>query len=735
MGLPGTFEYTSGVGSRPNSADEVIMRSSPLAPRSLGMALVIIGLCAPLAIAQPVTTSDLENAAGDNASWLTYGRDYSGQRFVRLSQITPANVARLHPAWVFATGGDNRGLQATPLIHKGVLYLSADQSRVFALDARTGQKKWSYDPKIGKDVERVYCCGSNNRGVALWGDLVFVGTMDARMIALNKDTGAVVWETKVIDWQDGYSITGAPLVVKDMVLTGVAGGEYGIRGFVKAFDVKTGALRWTAYAIPGPGEPGNETWPGDTWKHGGGPTWTTGVYDPKLNLVYWNTGNAAPWNCHLREGDNKWTASTLALDADRGTIAWGYQYTPHDCWDYDAVSTPVLADVALGDKGMVKALFHHDKNGFFYALDRTNGKFLYGEPIVPGINWARGLDPVTGRPDVNPDMVAKTGGPEVGPIIPSLEGAIDWQPLAYNPELSTLYFMSNQWAMGMKFWPEGKLEAPKNGEWYLGADYQQYLSSDKPGNFVAFDVVRRKVVWRAVSPAPFWAGAVATSTGLVFTGDMRGHVMALDARSGALLWEFRTGSGLTSSPITYELDRRQYVAVASGGIGGDMTFYYKEPKAGNLWVFSLDGIAPGSASTGTNLVTREGGLPRVGEPGSTLGGRVLPGYGFPPTEGQEPIKGEAPPQPTSATQAGASTGNEETIARGEQIYRARCFGCHLGSGGSGPDLFRTTLGPSRFKEAVAKGREGTTMPSFGGLLSSDEIWALYDFVLARDRLN
>jgi alcohol dehydrogenase (cytochrome c) len=636
---------------------------------------------------------------------------------------------------VFATGGDNRGLQATPLVHKGVLYLSADQSRVFALDARTGQQKWSYDPKIGKDVERVYCCGSNNRGVALWGDLVFVGTMDARMIALNKDTGAVIWDTRVIEWEKGYSITGAPLVVKDMVLTGVAGGEFGIRGFVKAYDVKTGALRWTAYAIPGPGEPGNETWPGDTWKNGGAPTWTTGVYDPKLNLVYWNTGNAAPWNCHLRKGDNKWTASTLALDADRGTIAWGYQYTPNDCWDYDAVSTPVLADVTLAGKGLVKALFHHDKNGFFYALDRTNGKFLYGEPIVPGINWARGLDPVTGRPDVNPDMVAQTGGPEVGPIIPSLEGSIDWQPLAYNPDLSTLYFMSNQWAMGMKFWPAGKLQPPADGEWYLGADYQQYLSSEHPGNFVAFDVVRRKVVWRAVSPAPFWAGAFATSTGLVFTGDMRGHFMALDARTGSLLWEFRTGSGIIGSPITYELDGRQYVAVPSGGIGGDMTFYYKEPKAGNLWVFALDAAAPLGVAAANNLTTRIGGLPRVGEPGSTLGGRVLPGYGFPATEGQEPVKGEAPPQPTSATGPSSSPATEDAIARGEQLYRTRCFGCHQTGGGSGTSLFRTTIGPARFKEAVVKGRAGTTMPSFGSLLSTDDIWAIFDFVLSRDRLE
>jgi mono/diheme cytochrome c family protein len=238
-----------------------------------------------------------------------------------------------------------------------------------------------------------------------------------------------------------------------------------------------------------------------------------------------------------------------------------------------------------------------------------------------------------------------------------------------------------------------------------------------------------------VSPAPFWAGAVATSSGLVFTGDMRGHFIALDARSGKPLWEFRTGSGIIGSPITYELDGRQYVAVPSGGIGGDMTFYYKEPKAGNLWVFALDGGAAVRDPPGTNLVTREGSLPRVGEPGSTLGGRVLPGYGFSPTEGGGPVKGEAPSQPTSATPPSTSAGTEDSIARGEQVYRARCFGCHMAGGGSGSNLFRTTLGPSRFKEAVIKGREGTTMPAFGDLLTTDEIWAIFDFVLSRDQLQ
>jgi alcohol dehydrogenase (cytochrome c) len=594
--------------------------------------LVAAGLTTGDVSAEPVSYEELLNADQDTSSWLMYSRTYDGKRFVRLNQITPANVKRLQPVWVFATGGENRGLEATPLVHDGVIYLSADESRVFAIDARTGVAKWRFDPKVADEAERVYCCGSNNRGVALLDNHVFVGTMDARLIALDQATGTVAWEAKVADWDKGYSITGAPLVVKDMVLTGIAGGEFGIRGFIKAFDAKTGAPRWTAYTIPGPGEAGNESWPGETWKNGGGPTWTTGAYDPDLNLAYWNTGNAAPWNCQVRQGDNKWTAATIAINADSGAIEWGYQYTPHDCWDYDSVSTPVLADVKIGGKD-VKALLHHDKNGYFYVLDRTNGKFVYGEPTVPGINWSRGLNPATGRPEVNPDMVAKSGGPEIAPIIPSLEGAIDWQPLAYNPDRGHIFFMSNNWAMGYQFWDESKFKPPGNGEWYLGADYQMYLTSEHPGNFIGLDVANRKIMWRVTSPAPFWAGVVATESGLVFTGDMRGLFMAIDGHTGSVLWQFPTGSGIIGSPITYELDGVQYVAVPSGGVGGDMTFYYTEPKAGNLWVFALDGTGTARVA-GDSLVTIPGALPKVGEPGATLGGRVLPGYGFPAKEGK-----------------------------------------------------------------------------------------------------
>jgi alcohol dehydrogenase (cytochrome c) len=597
-----------------------------------GLATAALALGAVPGQAGPVAYDDILNAEDNTSEWLSYSRTYDGHRYVPLSQVNPTNVHRLQPVWIFPTGGENRGLEATPLVHEGVIYMSADESRVFAIDARTGVKIWSYDPEVEEEAERVYCCGSNNRGVALLDDKVFVGTMDARLVALDKDTGEVVWDTPVIDWQQGYSITGAPLVVKDMVLTGVAGGEFGIRGFVKAYDAATGKERWTAYVIPGPGEPGNETWPGDTWEHGGGSTWTTGAFDPGLNLVYWQVGNAGPWNCQVRKGDNKWTAGTVALNADSGAIEWGFQYTPWDCWDYDSVSTPVLADVQINGNE-VKTLLHHDKNGFFYVLDRTNGKFVYGAPIVPGINWAKGLDPATGRPIVNEAMIAQSGGPEVAPIIPSLEGAIDWQPLAYNPETGIIYFMSNTWAMGYQFWEEDKFEKPTQGEWYLGADYQQYLRPDIPvGAFVAWDVPNKKELWRLTNDQPFWAGALVTESGLVFTGDVHGYAMALDAHTGTPLWRFRTGSPIAGSPVTYQLDGVQYVLFPSG-MGGDLTFYYTEPKAGNLIAFALDG-GPARLPVGqANLEVIPGSLPMVGEAGHTLGGRVIEGYGY---EAKEP---------------------------------------------------------------------------------------------------
>ncbi|MBX6322493.1 MAG: PQQ-binding-like beta-propeller repeat protein, partial [Rhodospirillaceae bacterium] len=350
---------------------------------------------------------------------------------------------------------------------------------------------------------------------------------------------------------------------------------------------KTGALEWTAYTIPAPGEPGSETWPeGDAWKTGGGPTWLTGSYDPDTNTLYWGTGNPGPWQADARPGDNLWTCSTLALDPDTGKIKWGYQYTPNDAWDYDGMATPILIDVTIDGKP-VKASVVSNRNGFFYVLDRTSGKFVYAIPLVEGINWTTGLDPQTGRPTINEAKKPRTGGGTVEPIVPGLEGGTNWFPPAYDPDLGLFFVAVNQWGMGLTPWEKGKL-VYKPGDVYMGVDYQMYRMGDTIGHIKAIDVANKKVVWDVPSPLPFFAGMLATKSGVLFTGDQRGRLLALDAKTGKVLWKFQTGSGINASPITYELDGKQYVAVLSG-LGGDPSFYYSAPKGGMLWVFAIDG--------------------------------------------------------------------------------------------------------------------------------------------------
>jgi alcohol dehydrogenase (cytochrome c) len=540
---------------------------------------------APAVHAAPVTADALRQADANRGEWLMYGRTYANWRFSPLGQITPQNVAQLRPVFAFSTSSLD-GLEATPLVHEGRIYFSADHAKVFALDARTGKQRWSFVPKEPEGLGTVLCCGPVNRGLAIRENLVYVQTLDAHLVALNKDTGEVAWDRTLAEWKEGYSSTGAPMIVKDMVISGVAGAEYGIRGFVKAFDAKSGAERWTTYVVPGPGEPGNDSWPGDTWKTGGGATWQPGVYDPELNQLYWGTGNPGPWNSDLRKGDNKWTSSIVSLDPDTGKINWGFQYTPNDAWDYDGNNGPVLVDIQHGGKP-VKALVQSNRNGFLYALDRTNGAFLYATPTVQGINWTTGLDPKTGRPAVNEAMRPLSGGKTVEPIVPGLEGGTNWFPIAYNPDLQYVFLNTNQWGMGLTAKkPEEVVYKP--GETYMGVDYQMYRMGDTIGRTKAFDLKTRKFVWETPSPLPLFAGLLATKSGLLFTGDLQGFLLALDAKTGKPVWKFQTGSAVNASPITYELDGTQYVAVLSG-LGGDPSFYYTAPKGGMLWVFALDG--------------------------------------------------------------------------------------------------------------------------------------------------
>jgi alcohol dehydrogenase (cytochrome c) len=443
-----------------------------------------------------------------------------------------------------------------------------------------------------------------NRGVALKDDLVYVNTLDARLFALDRKDGSVVWQQTIDDWKKAVAATGAPLVVGDKVIVGIAGAEYGVRGYLKAYDAATGELEWHTYTIPGPGEPGNETWPGDTWMRGGATTWQTGAYDAETNTLFWGTGNPGPWNSDLRKGDNLWSSALLALDPDTGAIKWGYQYTPNDAWDYDGNNAPVLIDLEV-DGRSVKAAVQSNRNGFFYVLDRTTGEFIYAAPTIEGINWTTGLDPKDGRPRVNEAMRPISGGETIEPIVPGLEGGTNWFPMAYNPDLGYVFFATNHWAMALTAWPPEDV-VYKAGEPYMGVDYQMYRLEDDIGYVKAFDVANKEFVWETPSPLPLFAGMLATKSGLVFTGDQLGHVMALDGRTGEALWQFQTGSGINASPITYELDGTQYVAILSG-LGGDPSFYFTGPKGGMLWVFALENQA--LAEGGMNPAPIEGALP------------------------------------------------------------------------------------------------------------------------------
>jgi len=560
------------------------------------------------AIAGDVSNEDLLNASSNAGEWLMYGRNYHSERYSPLVKITKDNVAQLKPVFAYSTGGKFAGLEATPLYRDGTLYFTADYARVFALDARTGTLKWYWEPKYEDGLESVLCCGPVNRGLAMWGNKVYVGTLDARLVALSTKDGSVAWEKKIDEWKNGYASTGAPLVVKGKVIVGVAGAEYGIRGYVRAYDAATGKELWTRHIIPGPGEPGNDSWPGETWKTGGASTWLTGAYDPETNTLFWGTGNPGPWNSDLRKGDNKWSCSLVAINPDTGELRWAYQFTPNDAWDYDGNNGPVLMDVTINGQ-LRKVAVQANRNGYLYVIDRVTGEFVYAAATIDGINWTKGLDPKTGRPNVNEALRPKSGGEKIEPIVPGLEGGTNWFPIASNPEKDIVYLNTNDWAMSMKAWkPEDVVYKP--GEVYMGVDYQMYRHKDKTGYLKAFDVANKKWLWELPSPLPMFAGVLSTKSGLLFTGDQLGYFMAVDADTGKLLWKFQTGSGINASPITYELDGKQYVAILSG-LGGDPTFYFSGPKGGMLWVFSVDGVVADTTSFNAQII--ESALPIYGK--------------------------------------------------------------------------------------------------------------------------
>jgi alcohol dehydrogenase (cytochrome c) len=563
--------------------------------------------------AKEVTDTDIVNDAKTPGDVVSSGIGTQGQRYSALNQINTNTVKDLVPVWSFSFGGEKqRGQESQPLVFDGKMYVTASYSRIFAIDAKTGHKLWKYEHRLPDAI--MPCCDVVNRGAALYGDLVLFATLDAQLVALNKDTGKVVWKEKLEDYQGGYSSTAAPLIVKGMVITGVSGGEFGIVGRIDARDAKTGKMLWTRPMVEGHmgykfdkdgnkvenGITGtlNASWTGDLWKTGGAATWNGATYDPDTNLIFAGTGNPAPWNSHLRPGDNLYSSSTVAINPETGQIAWHYQTTPHDGWDFDGVNEFVSFDYKGKDGKVVKAGGKADRNGFFFVLNRNNGKLLNAFPFVDQITWAKGIDLKTGRPiyvDENrPGNPSASNDGKKGSVVfsaPSFLGGKNQMPMAYSPKTNLFYVPSNEW--GMDIWNEPV--SYKRGAAYLGAGFTiKATHDDYIGALRAMDPITGKKVWEAKNFSPLWGGVLATGGDLVFYGTPEGFLKALDAKTGKELWKFQTGTGIVAPPITWTQDGEQYISVVSGWggavplWGGDVAkrVNFLE-QGGSVWVFKL----------------------------------------------------------------------------------------------------------------------------------------------------
>ncbi|WP_225433277.1 methanol/ethanol family PQQ-dependent dehydrogenase [Thauera sedimentorum] len=566
--------------------------------------------------AKEVTDADILNDATDTTQVVTHGLGTKGQRFSPLTQVNRQTVKDLVPVWSFSFGGEKqRGQQSQPLVHDGKMFVTASYSRIFALDVKTGEKLWKYEHRLPDGI--MPCCDVINRGAAIYGNLVIFGTLDAQLVALDKDTGKVVWKEKIEDYKAGYSMTAAPQIVKGLVITGNSGGEFGIVGRVDARDARTGKLVWTRPVVEGHmgykydkdgkqvenGITGktNASWPGDLWKTGGAAPWLSAYYDPEVDLIFIGTGNPAPWNSHLRPGDNLYSSSTVAIDPDSGKIEWHYQTTPHDGWDFDGVNEFVSFEYRDPKSGKtVKAGGKADRNGFFFVNDRTNGKLLNAFPFVTRTDWASGIDLKTGRPiykDQNrPGSPFEDAGGDgkKGEVVfnaPSFLGGKNQMPMAYSPKTGYFYVPANEW--GMDIWNEPV--SYKRGAAYLGAGFTiKPLYEDYIGALRAVDPVNGKIVWEVKNSAPLWGGVLTTAGDLVFYGTPEGYLKAIDAQSGDELWQFQTGSGVIAPPITWEDNGEQFVAVVSGW-GGAVPLWGGEvakrvnflEQGGSVWVFKL----------------------------------------------------------------------------------------------------------------------------------------------------
>jgi alcohol dehydrogenase (cytochrome c) len=511
-------------------------------------ALVLVGL-----LAQAVSADRIREAQSEPQNWLTYSGNYAGHRHSPLGQLTPANVAGVHPAWVYQSRESGK-LETSPIVVDGVVYLTEKPHIVTALDARTGRPLWSYRRPAAVGVST--CCGPVNRGPAVLGDALYFVTLDAHLVALDLATGKPRFDVVVADSRAGYSMTGAPLAVKDEIVVGVAGGEFGTRGFLDAYDAVTGKRRWRFWTVPAPGEPGHESWKGDGWKTGGAPTWVTGAYDPALNLIYWGTGNPAPnYNGNGRPGDNLFTSSLLALDADTGQRRWHFQFTPHDLHDWDANQVPLLLDLPWQGRPR-KLVAQVNRNAFFYLLDRETGAFLLGAPYAKQ-TWATGLDP-RGRPLLAPGTTPTAEGVTV---FPGLAGGTNWYSPSYDPATQLIYVQAHE-DYAQVFYKQSPVYQP--GKMFMGGATRDLEGSEHHGVIKAIEPLTGKIRWEFPLHAPPSGGVLSTAGGLVWSGNREGMFFALDARTGKPLWKFQTGGVIWANPIAFAVGGKQHVAIAAG---------------------------------------------------------------------------------------------------------------------------------------------------------------------------
>ena len=672
---------------------------------------ILLGVFLSVSCNRPQTLDEsrLQGAAQDSANWLMYGRTYDDHRFSPLSQINELTVAKLGLAWSRELS-TTRGLEATPLVEDGVLYTTGSWSVVDALDAKTGDVRWTYDPKVPRERAYFICCDVVNRGVALYRGKVYLGTLDGRLIALEERSGTPVWSAAASDSTKPYSITSAPRIAKGLVIIGNAGAEYGVRGYISAYDAESGKLSWRCYTVPGDPAQGFEskaledaakTWTGEWWKVGGGGTpWEGIVYDPTLDLLYFGTGNPTAWYRALRRGgDSLYTASILAVHRSNGQLAWYFQTTPGDNWDFDATQPLMQADLTIGGR-VRKVIMQANKNGFFYVLDRETGKFISGTPFVSGVTWATRLDRETGRPIESP------GYADIGPVIasPSPDGAHNWNPMAFSPATGLVYLAAKT---GTQFVhaPDAKWKYnPDRTNLGLDALYDGPLNARlaslpaAKGELVAWDPVKQQAAWRANYPTVEGGGVLATAGNLVFQGRADGWLAAYRASDGTRLWQFDAGTGIIAPPVTYSVDGTQYVSVMAGWGGGAA-------------LFNAPGSGPVRPGYGRILTFKLGGT-------ATLN---------PPAFGHQ-----EPPTPVLSVSV-----SPRVVHEGGLLFNTHCAGCHGINAVAGPlpDLRysnRDTL--ERIEDIVLGGnRASLGMPSFQKILNPIEVRAIRAYIVSRAR--